>query len=69
MKGKFKREFMGISFENFKRMFPVPQSNDERSIEDKIMDAEEIDVCECGGNIVYSKKQDITYCKNCGKMS
>lgn len=63
---KFKREFLGIPFENFKRMFPVPQSNDNRSIEDKIMNAEFIDNCDCGGEVVYSKKIDTSYCKKCG---
>lgn len=61
-----KRKFLGIPFENFKRMFPVPQSDDNRTIEDKIMNAEVIDNCGCGGEIVYSKKSDISYCKKCG---
>ena len=69
MKGKFKREFLGIPFENFRRMFPVPQSNDRRSIEDKIMNAEVIGKCEdCKGDTVYSKKSDLLYCKNCGRI-
>lgn len=68
--GKIKREFLGIPFENFKRMFPVPAQTDFRDIEDRIVDAEIIGTCEdCGGDVVHAKKGDIVYCKNCGKVT
>ena len=61
--------FSEIPFENFLRMFPVPLSNDKRSIEDKIMNTEVIDTCQdCGGDLVFSKKDDLVFCKNCGKI-